>query len=100
VHPRPAGGVGPVDNDRSQDLGAGRSGDAPTEGGGGVEGRRRGRVPERGRLGVGRLRFLLRARLQSPGGGLLPRLVILLQAGAGTPCSQLHHCSFDLHPFL
>jgi hypothetical protein len=27
-------------------------------------------------------------------------LLLLLQAGVGTPCPQLHHCSFDLHPFL
>jgi hypothetical protein len=27
-------------------------------------------------------------------------LAVLLQAGVGTPCPQLHHCSFDLHSFL
>jgi hypothetical protein len=41
--------VGPGDDDRSQDPGAGGSGAAPVEGGGGVEGCRRGRVPERRR---------------------------------------------------
>jgi hypothetical protein len=49
-----------------------------------VEGCRRGAVPERGRQGVGRLR-LLRARLQPPGGRLLPRAAVLLPAGASTP---------------
>jgi hypothetical protein len=35
-----------------------------------------------------------------PGRTFLPRLVVLLQTGAGTSCSQLRHCSLDLHPFL
>jgi hypothetical protein len=50
--------MGPVDDDRGQNLGAGRRRAAPVEDGGGVEGCRWGRVPERGRQGAGRLRFL------------------------------------------
>jgi hypothetical protein len=65
-----------------------------------VEGSRRGRFPERGRQGVGHLCFLLRAQLQPPGGRLLPRPAVLLQVGAGTPRSKLHHCSVNFHPFL
>jgi hypothetical protein len=52
-----------------------------------VEGSRRVRFPKRGCQGAGRLRFLLRARLQPLSGRLLPRPVVLLQAGVGTPRS-------------
>jgi hypothetical protein len=92
--------VGPVDDDRGQDPGAGGLWAAPTKGGGGVEGCRRGAVPEQGRQGAGRLRFLLRARLQPPGGRLLPWAAVLLTARAGTPRPQLHNCSFHIHSFL
>jgi hypothetical protein len=65
-----------------------------------VEGCRRGTVPERGCQGVGRLRLLLRARLQPPSRGLLPWAIVLLRFGAGTSCSQLHHRSIDVHSLL
>jgi hypothetical protein len=65
-----------------------------------VEGCRWGAVPDRGRLGAARLRILLRARLQPPGGRLLPWSTVLLLAGAGTFYSQLHNCTVDLYSFL
>jgi hypothetical protein len=52
-----------------------------------VEGCHWGAVLERRCQGVGRLRVLLRARLQPPGGRILPRPAVLLPAGAGTSCS-------------
>jgi hypothetical protein len=35
-----------------------------------------------------------------PAGDCFRGLFILLQARAGTPCSQLHHCSVFVHPPL
>jgi hypothetical protein len=92
--------MGPVDDDRDQDPSFGEPRAALTQGGGGVEGRSWGVVPERRCQGTSRLCILLRARLQSPRGGFLPRPAVLLSAGAGTSYSQLRYCSVDVYSLL
>jgi hypothetical protein len=90
----------PVDDERGKDPGATGSWTTPAEGGGGVKGCRQEAVPKRGRQGAGRLRLLLRVRLQPPGWGLLPWAAVLLRFGPGTSCSQLHYRSIDVYSLL
>jgi hypothetical protein len=100
LHPGPVDGVGLVDDDGGQDPGFCGPRAAPAKDKGVVEGRGWGGVPYRRLQGASCLRVLLRARIQPPCGGLLPRLVVLLQVEAGTSCPQLHYYSVELHSFL